>query len=638
MKKNILASALLIIVFAFPVTGQSKKSNTYQYTVDLTEVVDDKVMVELLSPRITSSEIVFFLPKIIPGTYAVADYGRFISDLTAMDKKDRPLSIERVDDNTWKIKNAKRLRKIRYWVSDSYDTELSGPSIFQPAGTNIEENKNFLLNSSGFFGYFENMKEAPIVLDVIRSKDFYGSTALIPEKSGEPLNNAKQEKRTVTQNKRIDTYAVEDYDKLVDSPLMYSLPDTAVIKVASTEVLIGAYSPNQKIKAKEIANSVREVLMAQKEYLGGQLPVDKYAFIFYFTDQQVTSYGALEHSASSFYYLPEAPIEQINQQLRDMAAHEFFHIVTPLTIHSEEIHNFDFNDPKMSQHLWLYEGVTEYFASNVQVKYGLITPEDYLDVLREKILISETFKDTVPFTDISKFTLTEYKDQYYNVYQKGALIGMCLDIKLRQLSDGEYGLQNLVSDLSKKFGKSKPFQDAKLFDEITALTYPEIGEFLKRYVAGPDRLPLKETFESVGVNYIEKFLSPELNLGLESNAVTVTEAEGGPKLTIANIDALNAQGKSFGFKNGDVLIKMNDEVIPYNEQFRDFFQRQQQSLQEGKKISYTVLRKDESGAAKSVELSADAIIVEREVKHLLGLNEQATPAQLALRKSWMSAK
>ena len=63
---------------------------------------------------------------------------------------------------------------------------------------------------------------------------------------------------------------------------MYSAPDTAIIKVANTEVLIGSYSPTQKISAKEIANSVREVLMAQKEYLGGELPVDKYAFIFYF--------------------------------------------------------------------------------------------------------------------------------------------------------------------------------------------------------------------------------------------------------------------------------------------------------------------------------------------------------------------
>jgi predicted metalloprotease with PDZ domain len=637
MKKYLAILFLITTALALPASGQSKKGNNYQYTVDLTHVVEDKVRVELLAPRISSGEITFYLPKIVPGTYAIADYGRYVTDFTAVDKKGKPLHFEKINENAWKIKNATRLHKITYWVNDSYDTEISGPKIFEPAGTNIEENKNYLINSAGYFGYFENMKESPIVLNVVRSKDFYGSTGLIPQKSGEPITSIKLEKGSaVTADQRVDTYVASDYSELIDSPLMYSKPDTAIIKVGSTEVLIGSYSPTQMVKAKDIANSVREVLLAQKEYLGGDLPVNKYAFIFYFTDKPVYSYGALEHSGSSFYFMPERPIEEMNQQLRDFAAHEFFHIVTPLTIHSEEIDNFDYNDPKMSQHLWLYEGVTEYFAGNMQVKYGLITLDEYLDVLREKILTAETFYDTVPFTDISKFTLTEYKEQYYNVYQKGALIGMALDIKLRQLSEGKYGLQNLIADLSKKYGKSKPFEDAKLFDEITALTKPEIGEFLKKYVGGPERLPLKEIFESVGVNYIEKFISPELTLGLESNAVTITDEGGTPKLAIANAQLLNAQGKALGFKDGDVLVKMNGEVIPYNDQFKAFFERQQKGLQEGKKLSYTVLRKNEGGTSQEVELSADIIIVDREVKHLLGLNEQATPTQLELRKSWIS--
>ena len=636
MKNYLAIFFVLMAAFGVPAQAQSKKANSYQYTVDLTKVVDDKVKVELHAPRITSSEITFYLPKIIPGTYAIADYGRYVVDFEAFDKKGKALPFEKLNDNAWKIKNATRLHKITYWVNDSYDTEINGPKIFEPAGTNIEEGKNYIINNAGYFGYFENMKEVPVILNVLRPKDLYGSTGLIPQKSGEPITSAKLEKGTTPTDQLVDTYVAGDYNELIDSPLMYSKPDTAIIKVGNTEVLIGSYSPSQMVKAKDIANSVREVLLAQKEYLGGTLPVNKYAFIFYFTDKPVYSYGALEHSGSSFYFMPERPIEEMNQQLRDFAAHEFFHIVTPLTIHSEEIDNFDYNDPKMSQHLWLYEGVTEYFAGNMQVKYGLITPDEYLDVLREKILTAESFYDTVPFTDISKFTLAEYKEQYYNVYQKGALIGMCLDIKLRELTEGKYGLQNLVADLSKKYGKSKPFEDAKLFDEITALTKPEIGEFLKKYVGGPERLPIKEIFNLVGVNYTESLISPEVTLGLESNAVTITEEGGSPKLAIANAQLLNGQGKALGFKDGDVLIKINGEVIPYDDQFKNFFERQQRGLAVGKKLSYTVLRKTEAGDSQEVELTADIMVVDREVKHLLSFNEQASPAQLALRNAWIS--
>ena len=257
----------------------------------------------------------------------------------------------------------------------------------------------------------------------------YGGTGLIPQPAKMNANAISGDFFEVASDEAVDTFQADNYDHLIDSPLMYAEPDTAIIKVANTEVLISSYSPNKLVSAKEIAASIRETLSAQTEYLGGQLPVDKYAFIFYFMDQPLMSYGALEHSYSSFYYMPEASIDQMEQQLRDFAAHEFFHIITPLTIHSEEIHHFDFNSPQMSKHLWLYEGVTEYFAGHAQVSGGLIGIPEYVNMLREKLIVSTlNFNDSLAFTDLSKGALNEYEDQYINVYQKGALIGMCLDL------------------------------------------------------------------------------------------------------------------------------------------------------------------------------------------------------------------
>ena len=627
--------SLITLLTITHVALAQKKGESYQYTVDLTKVVDDKVYVELSTPSITSDEITFYLPKIVPGTYSIADYGRFVSDLQATDKKGNKLTVEKLNDNAWKIKSAKKLQKITYWVEDSYDTKLAGENIFQPAGTNIEENKNFVINTSGFFGYFDGQKSMPFTFNVIRQKDFYGSTGLIADKTGEPISKISKEKDP-TGEKRVDTFTAENYDRLIDSPLMYSKADTAIIRVGNTEVLIGSYSPNSKITAKEIANSVREVLAAQKEYLGGKLPVDKYAFIFYFTDQPVTSYGALEHSYSSVYYMPEATIQDMNQQLRDFAAHEFFHIVTPLTIHSEEIGNFDFNDPKMSKHLWLYEGVTEYFAGNVQVKYGLISQEEYLGEIRQKMVGASQYIDDVPFTEISKETLDKYKAQYGNVYQKGALIGMCLDINLRKLSGGKYGMQNLAADLGKKYGKSKAFQDDQLFDEITKLTYPEIGEFLKRYVGGPEKLPLEEMFKLVGVNFYPEQTNLELSLGIEQRAIKVAEVEGKPMLAIGKAELLNDQGKALGLATEDILVKINGETMPaLGPDLGKFIGKHQSGLTEGGTLSFGVLRKNEAGELKEVELKAPVKKVERKKRFVLTFDEKATPEQLALRGWWL---
>lgn len=633
LKQLFLLCALLTTL----AQAQTKK-NEYQYTVDITQVVDDKLFVELNVPVITTNEITFFLPKIIPGTYSIEDYGRYVSDLKAFDKKGKKLDVEKASTNSWKIKNATKLAKVTYWIDDTYDTNKGEPSIFQPAGTNIETNKNILMNNSGFFGYFEGLKDVPFVFKVIRDKSFYGSTGLIAEATGASIATIQKEKPE-NVNKRVDVYRTSNYDELVDSPLMYAAADTAIIKVGNTEVLIGSYSPNKKITAKEIASTVREVLMAQRAFLGGQLPVNKYAFIFYWTDQPVTSYGALEHSYSSVYYMPEATIQETGGQLRDFAAHEFFHIVTPLTIHSEEIHRFDFNDPKMSKHLWLYEGVTEYFAGSVQVKYGLITVPEYLNDIRQKMVTADNFLDDVPFTDISKFTLDKYSNQYYNVYMKGALIGLCMDVKLRKLSGGKYGMQNLVADLSKKYGKQQAFKDDELFDQITSLTYPEIGEFLKRYVGGPERLPLTEILESVGVNYMPEQSSMEFTTGLENRAIQIIQHNEKPKIGIGNPDALNEQGKALNFKAGDIITKINGEDMPdLGPSLQSYFEKQKASLKEGGTISFTVLRKDETGELKEVVLEGPVKKVDRKKKHVLELNANATPEQLALREAWLSSK
>ena len=135
------------------------------------------------------------------------------------------------------------------------------------------------------------------------------------------------------------------------------------------------------------------------------------------------------------------------------------------------------------------------------MKYGEMSNEDYLKLIDSKLRNAKQYNDTLAFTTMSSGCLDKYKDQYGNVYQKGALIGLCLDIQLRYLSRGKYGIQDLMKDLSKTYGKEKSFKDEELFNKITQLTYPEIGIFFKRYVAGNEPLPIKETLALVGIEF-----------------------------------------------------------------------------------------------------------------------------------------
>jgi predicted metalloprotease with PDZ domain len=630
-----ISKYFLLVVLLFSFKQVSATDGKYVYKIDLTNVVDDKVYVELTVPDIDGDMLIFHLPKMIPGTYAIEDYGRFVSEFKAIDKKGKSLPVEQASTNSWKISKAKKLVTISYWIEDSFDTELEGPEIFQPAGTNIEEGRNFIINSSGFFGFFEGHTDLNYEITVIKPQHFYGSTGLIPLSVNNALSTSlKLAESNVDTDATVDVFATTNYDELVDSPIMYSLPDTTILDVAGTQVLVSSYSPNKVITAIEIANTIKEVLLAQKDYLGGKLPVDKYAFIFYFTDEPIMLFGALEHSYSSLYYIPENTIDELEQQLRDFAAHEFFHIVTPLSIHSEEIQPFDFINPKMSKHLWLYEGMTEYFAGNAQVKAGLISVDEYINMLREKMFYATEFNDTLPLTELSLGALDTYASQYMNIYQKGALVGLSLDLTLLELSGGEYGVQEMMADLAKEYGKYKAFKDEELFDKITELTYPEVSVFFSKYVEGNEPLPMADIFLKAGVTYEDEGEFWDYSLGLTNENFGIDMDRG--VLYVQHQEKLDDFGKALGLKDGDIMLSINGDTIPQlGPQILGFFENVITSMVEGREYSMTVLRSNTDGVEEKVTLATKTIKVKSVVPYAIRPVDKPTELQLKVRSSWL---
>lgn len=609
----------LLLAAASPAFAQ-KSATSYQYSLDLNNVKEDKLEVTLLTPKLKTAETTFHLPKMVPGTYAIYDFGRYVSNFKAFDKSGKELSVVQGDVNSWKIAEATKLAKITYLVDDSWDSpEIKGPEIFQPAGTNIDKDKMFAINNFGFFGYFDGQKSVPFEVTITKPADFYGSTSL----------KAKHVNATT------DQYLVPDYYSLADAPIMYNKPDTTILHIGGAEILISLYSPNHKATSAIIAKELKRTIEAQKEYLGGKLPVDKYAFIISLTDNpKIRSYGALEHSYSSFYFLPEGfTPEKLAQTVRETGSHEFFHIVTPLSIHSEEIGNFDYDHPKMSEHLWMYEGLTEYAAHHMQVKYGLVDFKDYLKTQGQKLNNTRRYNDTLAFTRMSKGVLDTFENQYGNVYEKGALIGLCLDIKLRELSKGKYGTQNLMKDLSKTYGKTKSFKDEELFATITKLTYPEIGAFLNTYVAGTKKLPYKEVFASIGVDY-EPFVNiKRANMG----DVRMGYNPATKNLFVADT-TMNSYGKKLGFQKGDQILAINDVKLPEISQVQQFLDNVRQSAKAGDTFSVLVLRKDANGNSSEVKLSQPVELQDAKLYNVLKEFPTLTEDQKALRAAWLNTK
>ncbi|HEV7347936.1 peptidase M61 [Telluribacter sp.] len=617
MKKANYLVLLVLLTASQHVFAQKQ----YQFSVDLTQPQNDKLTVSLLTPAIKQKEAVYNLPKIIPGTYSINNYGSYASNFQAFDKKGKSLNVERIEKNSWKIANANKLHRITYQVDDTWDSPEIKEDVFEPSGTNIQQDTIFVLNPFGFFGYFQGMERQPYQVTVTKPSGFYGSTSLVNQNKG--ANGASNQ----------DVFVTNDYHELADAPIMYNRPDTVWLKVGNADILVSVFSPNSKVATKSLAADIKPVLEAQKDYLGGTLPIDKYAFIIYMSDNKnLTRYGALEHSLSSFYYLPESmSSEQLSKTMKDVAAHEFFHILTPLNIHSEEIGNFDYINPRMSQHLWLYEGLTEYAAHHAQLQAGIIDLETYLGRQEEKIEHALTrYNDTLSFTEMSRNVLDTYKDEYQNVYEKGALIGLSLDLRLRQLSGGKYGTKDLMRDLSKTYGKDRSFKDEELFDKIAQLTYPEIREYFRKHVEGGEPLPLGELFGAIGVEFDPAGEKKELEKGFGVNFALVP---GTKTIMIANVANATDLGQRLGLKQMDQIQSVNGQ--PFNlETYASVLQSYDEDFKLGDNVTFVVKRKVSEDETREETLTADlreATITFPTLKP----EANPTPQELQLRQSWM---
>jgi len=272
----------------------------------------------------------------------------------------------------------------------------------------------------------------------------------------------------------------------------------------------------------------------------------------------------------------------------------------------------------------------------VQAKYGLITPEELLSRLGQKITTSKNnYNDTVPFTVMSREVLGEYKKQFGNVYQKGALINMCLDIKLLQLSGGKYGIMDLVHKLSDTYGKQKGFKDDILFDEIGKLTYPEIKTFLDTYVAGNKPLPLQEIFNIVGVNYLAEFETKDSSFSLGHVGISFNPQT--KRLFIADTTGMNAFGRQMAYHPKDEIVSVNGEEITLLNA-NTFFTEFGSTSKPGDTLVMNMMRKDAAGNDIPVTLKGAMMKMPVVKYNAVTFNTTATADELKLREAWLKPK
>jgi len=581
-------------------------AENYHVHVSLRNIRNDRVHVEVRTPTVSTNEATFVFPATIPGTYEQQNWWRFVRGFQAFDDKGNQLQVRRSADSQFVIAQARRLAKVTYDIDDSFDDrDTSHPDIFPPAGTDIEADSLFVINHGGFVGYIDGMQKRPYTIRIDKPRWLYGATALAIK----ALNDST------------DEYGVASYDELVDSPVLYSRPDTATFTVAGVKVLVALAHRGSEQFAPRYAVALAKVTQSIGKFLP-TMPVDRYAFLFYLwngdtnaVSKKTAYFGALEHSYSSFYFWQKTPM---TQGVDETAAHEFLHILVPLTLHSEEIEKFDFRNPRMSKHLWLYEGVTEYFAHLAQLHDSTITEQVFMNIMKVKSRSLNILPHDFSLTSFSKNVLTpENQHLYPLIYEYGALNGFLMDILLRSESKGKQGIRDLIYTLSAKYGRSRAFDDDSLFAEIGRVTSPAVADYCRKYIDGTARIPVKDMLARIGWTFDSVRTVQALTFDIHGDFV---QEESVSKFVLHP-----GQNNPLGIKDGDALVKVDGKT--FMEVDRPTWER----LVRPATNDYMTITVSRGG--EEVTLTGVPVMGERKDRNVFEVDANATDAQKALRNS-----
>jgi predicted metalloprotease with PDZ domain len=593
MRKMIL---LFVLVFI-----SKQYSQQVIYSIDVTNYQDDLFHVTVEVEGLSIENDIYNLPATVPGTYSNLNFGRFVKSFKAYDKDGNKLQSEKISTNQWQIADVDKLAKLDYDIEDTFDTEIESNKVIPMAGTGIN-NEFIVLNTFAVLGYFEGLQTNALKVKLDYNPDWIVGTALLIDENG--------------------YYTAETYDHLADSPIFMGDLTSASTTVNNIQVGVYIYSSDTTINADRIMDVAEDLLQSSSEFIGYS-PVTHYNFLMCFLDQEefITNgfmgAGALEHSYSSLFVYPGFG-NFITEVQNDMA-HEFLHILTPLNLHSEIIQPFNFEVPTASQHIWLYEGVTEWGSDIMQLRSGLITIKEYLDRISEKISISDGFRKDISLVDLSLGVYSEAITlEFINFYNKGAVTAALLDIRLLELSGGNFGLREVFLDFLDKYGKYKPFPEDEFFEIFIQNTFPEIEQFIDDYIKGTEPLPYEEYLAKLGYRYIPERPSEDSrpSLGLQMG---INEKQ---QLTIVGMSKSSAKA---GIKEGDVPTEIIDIEVNLKNT-REIFGKIY-SMQIGETVKVIVQRGDE-------EVEINVPLQQRRDRHIFEEMEKPTEKQLRLREAW----
>jgi predicted metalloprotease with PDZ domain len=215
--------------------------------------------------------------------------------------------------------------------------------------------------------------------------------------------------------------------------------------------------------------------------------------------------------------------------------------------------------------LWFAEGVTNTYGSYALVRTGLWSRQDFYQDLSGQITELET-RPAEHWQSAEQSSLDAWLEKYalYNqpqrsvsYYTKGQILGLLLDIAIRDRTDNQHSLDDVLRTMNQDFAKVGKFYRDSLDVRLEAekVAGGSFEDFFAKYVSGAQALPYTELLGRAGLALQEREVARAV-LGF------TMQREPNALWAVASVDAGSNAEKS-GLKVGDEIVTWNGGAVPH---------------------------------------------------------------------------
>jgi predicted metalloprotease with PDZ domain len=475
MVRAALCAALLAASYA--AIGQT--SALVAYSISLASPEQHLVEVQIVLPA-GAAQRELQLP-VWNALYQVRDFAQYVNWMRAKDPSGKELSARELGTSRWQIQGAESGAVIEYQIyADSpgpFGAQLNGHHGF----FNLAQILMYPLDarSAAVRVHFSHLPEGWRI-----------ATPLAPLPGGD--------------------FAADNYDRLVDSPVELGSFQESDFDEAGGHFRVIVDADPSDYDADKIVAALHKIVAAATSWMNDR-PFDTYTFFYHFP--RGPAGGGMEHAYSTAIELNADVMKQSLDSFTSVTAHEFFHLWNVKRIRPQTLEPVDYTRENYTRALWFSEGVTSTAEGTIQLRAGLLDERQYLsrigaeigELERRPAHLTQSAEESSLDAWLEGNSYYRRPERSISYYNKGELIGVMLDLAVREASHGRASLREVLQWMNANYARKGRFFDdsAGVREAAEAVSHADLGWFFSKYVAGTEEIPWNDFLRSVGLRVDE---------------------------------------------------------------------------------------------------------------------------------------